>query len=69
MVKLLELLESDLTISTCESCTSGLLGSELTKQPGSSSFYKGGFIVYSNEAKSKLLGIPIEFIEKNGEVS
>ena len=69
MVKLLELLGNNLTISTCESCTSGLLGSELTNNPGSSSFYKGGFIVYSNEAKSKLLGIPLEFIESNGAVS
>ena len=61
-MKLLNFLkEKNKTISTCESCTGGLLGSILTDFPGSSKFYKGGFITYTNEMKSK------DRLSRNGE--
>ncbi|GBF41269.1 CinA-like protein [Leptospira ellinghausenii] len=63
------LLADKLTISVVESCTGGLLGKKLTEQPGSSSYFMGGFLTYSNEMKSNLLGIPIETINTYGAVS
>ena len=69
-MKLLNFLkENNKTISTCESCTGGLLGSILTDFPGSSKFYKGGFITYTNEMKSKLLGISLNYINAFTAVS
>lgn len=63
------LLKDKLTISVAESCTGGLLGKKLTEQPGSSSYFIGGFLTYSNEMKSSLLGIPMEWITTHGAVS
>ena len=63
------IIENNKTISTCESCTGGLLGSILTDYPGSSKFYKGGFITYTNEMKSKLLGISLNYINAFSAVS
>ena len=57
------------TVSVAESCTSGLLGERLTTAPGSSDYFLGGFITYSNELKIALLGVPAETIEKFGAVS
>ncbi|XDD45135.1 nicotinamide-nucleotide amidohydrolase family protein [Leptospira sp. WS39.C2] len=64
-----QLLKEKLTISVAESCTGGLLGKKLTEQPGSSSYFIGGFLTYSNEMKSNLLGIPMETINTYGAVS
>jgi nicotinamide-nucleotide amidase len=61
--------ENKLTLSTAESCTGGLLGNRITNQSGSSSYYKGGVITYSNELKSKLLNIKPDLINKHGAVS
>ena len=61
--------ERGLTISTCESCTAGGLSYELTKIRGSSNWFIGGLITYSNFSKSKLLGINISFINIYGAVS
>lgn len=58
-----------LTLSTAESCTGGLISSNLTRLNGSSSFYRGGVNVYSNEAKNLLLGITELDIETYGVVS
>lgn len=58
-----------LTIATAESCTGGLVGKLLTDVPGSSEAYRGGFIVYSNELKQKLLGVSAKTLEKHGAVS
>ncbi len=58
-----------LTISTAESCTGGLLGELITTVPGSSEYYRGGVVAYSNEAKSKLLGVSPELIARCGAVS
>ncbi|MEE9273614.1 MAG: CinA family protein [Robiginitomaculum sp.] len=57
------------TIATAESCTGGWIGKALTEIPGSSSAYMGGFITYSDEAKTNLLGIPKPLIKANGAVS
>ncbi|MEO0294080.1 MAG: CinA family protein [candidate division WOR-3 bacterium] len=57
------------TISVAESCTGGLLGSFLTSIPGSSDYFKGGIIAYSNEIKEKLLSVSSETLRKFGAVS
>ncbi len=57
------------TIATAESCTGGLLAARLTELAGASDYFKGGFVVYSNEAKSSQTGVPRELIEKHGAVS
>ena len=58
-----------LTISVAESCTGGLLGSLITDLPGSSSYFLGGAIVYSDEAKREQLGVPAPLLERVGAVS
>lgn len=60
---------SGLTLATAESCTGGLLGERITSVPGVSAFYNGGVVTYSNEAKSRLLGVPRELIQRVGAVS
>jgi nicotinamide-nucleotide amidase len=57
------------TVSVAESCTGGMLGERFTAVPGSSEYFKGGFIAYSNEMKTSLLGVPASLIEKHTEVS
>jgi ABC-type transport system substrate-binding protein len=54
----LALEERELTLSTAESCTGGLLGHVLTEVPGISEQYRGGMISYSNELKSSELDVP-----------
>jgi nicotinamide-nucleotide amidase len=58
-----------LKIATAESCTGGLVASLLTEIPGSSSVIERGFVTYSNEAKTELLGVPSELIATHGAVS
>jgi nicotinamide-nucleotide amidase len=58
-----------LQLSVAESCTGGLLGGRITSVPGSSAWFAGGAIVYANDAKSDLAGVPAELIEKHGAVS
>jgi len=60
---------ASLAIATAESCTGGLLVARLTDLPGSSEYVKGGIVVYSNEAKVELAGVPRELIEAHGAVS
>lgn len=55
--------------STAESCTGGLIGAVLTALPGSSCWYKGGVISYSNEIKTSLLGVSPEMLARYGAVS
>ncbi len=57
------------TLTTAESCTGGLLGAHITNVPGISSYYKEGFITYSNEAKETYLGVKPETLQKFGAVS
>jgi nicotinamide-nucleotide amidase len=57
------------TIATAESCTAGLLAGRLTERPGSSEYVLGGLVVYSNQAKHDLAGVPTDLIERVGAVS
>lgn len=57
------------TLAVAESCTGGLLSHRLTNIPGSSRFFKGGIIAYSNESKTKLLRVPAAVIRRYGAVS
>jgi PncC family amidohydrolase len=57
-----------LTLATAESCTAGNIAAVITAIPGSSHFYKGGVIAYSDEVKMNLLGVNPETLEKNGAV-
>lgn len=56
-------------LATAESCTGGLVGALITSVAGSSAVFERGFIVYSNAAKSELLGVPEELIARLGAVS
>jgi nicotinamide-nucleotide amidase len=56
-------------LATAESCTGGLLASTLTDTPGSSEWFAGGVVTYSNNSKNKLLGVKPATIEKHGAVS
>jgi nicotinamide-nucleotide amidase len=60
---------SALTIAVGESCTGGLLGARLTAIPGSSHVVMGGAIAYSNDAKTRLLGVDAQAIAEHGAVS
>lgn len=66
---LYKLYETGKTIATAESCTSGRIGEVITSVPGASTYYKGGTICYSNEAKIKVLGIDAKLIEEKNAVS
>src|ERR1700683_2620348 len=57
------------TISVAESCTGGMLGERLTVAPGSSDYFLGGFITYSNAMKIELLGVSPETLDEFGAVS
>jgi nicotinamide-nucleotide amidase len=57
------------TLAVAESCTGGLLGERITSVSGSSRYFMGGAIVYSNELKTSLADVPAELIEKHGAVS
>ncbi len=63
------LLRNKMKIATAESCTGGLLGAKITSVSGSSRYFERGVITYSNQAKSDLLGVPGQLIEKHGAVS
>lgn len=58
-----------LSVALAESCTGGLVGHMLTDEPGSSDYFKGGCVVYSNEAKTDLLGVKPEILTAHGAVS
>jgi nicotinamide-nucleotide amidase len=61
--------ESEVMIATAESCTGGLLAALLTEIPGSSRVFERGYVTYSNEAKSELLGVSRDLITRHGAVS
>jgi nicotinamide-nucleotide amidase len=57
------------TVAVAESCTGGLLGGEFTNIPGSSRYFLGGIIAYSNEIKERILGVEKQVLLKFGAVS
>ena len=63
------LFEKNLTISTAESCTGGLVSSKLTDISGSSSYIKENFVTYANEAKMEILGVTETTLNTYGAVS
>jgi nicotinamide-nucleotide amidase len=60
---------ADLTITTAESCTGGLVIAQLTAIAGSSDVVDRGFVTYSNSSKMVMLGVPASIIEAHGAVS
>lgn len=66
---LYKLYETGKAICTAESCTSGRIAEVLTSVPGASAYYKGGTICYSDEAKTKVLGIDADLIAEKNAVS
>lgn len=68
--KIGELLKSkNLSLSTAESCTGGSIAALVTSVPGSSEYFNGGIVAYSNEVKMSLLHVSAETLEKYGAVS
>lgn len=63
------LIQQGWTLATAESCTGGLIGHLLTTVPGSSAYYLGGVISYSNEIKTRILQVPKEVLDRDGAVS
>jgi nicotinamide-nucleotide amidase len=56
-------------VAVAESCTGGLMAARLTERPGSSRWFAGGIVAYSNEAKVELVGVDPDLIERFGAVS
>ena len=64
-----KLIERNMSVSTAESCTGGLLAYNFVKNKDSSKIFKGGYITYSNEMKIKELKVKRVSLKKNGAVS
>ena len=60
---------SGYTIGTAESCTGGRISEAIIAIPGSSNYYKGGVVAYTDEVKEKLLGVSHEVLEEKSAVS
>ncbi|MCA0434106.1 MAG: CinA family protein [Proteobacteria bacterium] len=58
-----------LMVATAESCTGGLVAAAITDVPGSSAVLDRGFVTYSNEAKTEMIGVPATLIRQHGAVS
>ncbi len=63
------LLEKGLHLATAESCTGGSIASKIVEIPGSSAYFKGGIVAYSNEVKMKTLGVSPDTLKNHGAVS
>ena len=63
------LTERGMKIATAESCTGGQISHRLTNVAGSSAVFTHGFVTYANEAKTQMLGVPAEDIDRHGAVS
>ena len=61
--------ERDLTFATCESCTGGMLASLLTDVQGVAHAFDRGFVTYSEDAKTEMVGVPAALIAEKGAVS
>ena len=62
-------LEHGLTVAIAESCTGGLIAAAITEVAGSSGYFLGGVVSYSNAAKEALLDVPRELLDRDGAVS
>ena len=60
---------ASLKVTTAESCTGGLIAASLTEIAGSSDVFERGFVTYSNQSKTELLGVPADLITQSGAVS
>jgi PncC family amidohydrolase len=58
-----------LTVATAESCTGGLVAEAITAVPGSSAYFRGALVTYSNEAKTTILGVSKDLLAAHGAVS
>ena len=64
-----QLIEKNLSIGTVESCTAGMLASQISSIPGASAYYEGALLTYSYKIKTSLAKVPAEQIQKEGAVS
>ena len=64
-----KLTEKGWMLATAESCTGGMIAAACTDLAGSSQWFDRGFVTYSNEAKTEMLGVPAELITQHGAVS
>lgn len=61
--------DRELTVATAESCTGGNIAHRITQVPGSSVYFMGSIVSYSNDIKAQVLGVPRDIIAKHGAVS
>jgi nicotinamide-nucleotide amidase len=61
--------QSGRSLAVAESCTAGMVASAITRVPGSSDYFRGGVVCYSNELKADLCRVPNELLERHGAVS
>jgi PncC family amidohydrolase len=61
--------ERGIRVGTAESCTGGLVAYLITEIPGSSDYFAGGFVTYSNDLKTGLVDVPIDVLDAHGAVS
>ena len=64
-----KLKEQNLTVATAESCTAGMLSAKLTNLSGSSQYFNGGVVCYSNALKRDIVGVDSDLLDKHGAVS
>ncbi len=61
--------ERGIRVGTAESCTGGLVAHLITEVPGSSDYFAGGFVTYSNDLKTGLVDVPVDVLDAHGAVS
>ena len=64
-----KLRDERLMLATAESCTGGMVAAAITDISGSSGWFERGFVTYSNQAKTEMIGVPADMIDKHGAVS
>ena len=64
-----KLRDERLSLATADSCTGGMVATAITDISGSSAWFERGFVTYSNLAKTEMIGVPADLIERHGAVS
>jgi len=64
-----KLRDERLMLATAESCTGGMVAAAMTDISGSSVWFERGFVTYSNLAKTEMIGVPADLIDRHGAVS